>query len=509
MKIRLISISLCAVFLAAATEPNAETKRWWSYVQALSGDNMEGRDTGSDAYRRASRYVATQFDRLGLKPAGENGFYQSVPMHSVKLNVAQSSVELVRKDGTQPLTWLQQITVAADARLAQKVEAPLVFVGSADYAKDVDVSGKIVVELNAPLLPGAQRVLTAAPAGAVGLLGIDSPLGPEPARWPVSYAVAIALAGASAQAAQAGGRAPTPVFRMNPEFADLLLAGSGHTYKEILELSAQGKPASSFALTPGLRATMHFDSADIASDNVLAVLPGSDPTLAGEYVAISAHLDGYGIGEPVKGDRIYNGAFDDAAYVATLIDFVDRIRASGTKLRRSVLFVVVTGEEKGLLGSRYYTSHLTVPKEAIVANVNLDQLRPLFPLKTLTTLVVDDSTLGDTVKQIAGSMGIGIQPDPEPARNLLRRSDHWNFMQIGVPSVGFIFGFEKGSPEEAIYRDWYTNRYHKPADDLEQPWVPEAAAKFNDFFGRLVETVANADQRPRWKAGSPFAPTKP
>jgi Zn-dependent M28 family amino/carboxypeptidase len=110
------------------------------------------------------------------------------------------------------------------------------------------------------------------------------------------------------------------------------------------------------------------------------------------------------------------------------------------------------------------------------------------------------------VKQVAGTMGIRIQPDPEPERNLLRRSDHWSMMQIGVPAVGFIFGYEKGTPEEVIYRRWYAERYHSPADDLNQPWLPEAAAKFNDFFGKLVESVANAGERPQWKAGSPHAP---
>jgi Zn-dependent M28 family amino/carboxypeptidase len=341
-------------------------------------------------------------------------------------------------------------------------------------------------------------VLSVPPAGAAGLLGIDSPLGPEPARWPYAYAVAVSLADTAPASPN-----PAPMLRFNPEFADLLFEGTGHTYRELLDLSAQGKPAPNFPLKTRLRASLHFESAEIASDNIAAVLPGSDPALAGEYVAISAHLDGYGIGEPVKGDHIYNGAFDDAAYVATLIDFAERLRESGTKLRRSLLFVVVTGEEKGLLGSKYFTQHPTVAKERIVADVNLDQLRPLFPLKILTTVALDQSTLGDTVKRVAGTMGIRIQPDPEPARNLLRRSDNWSFMQIGVPAVGFIFGYEKGTPEEGIYRGWYVNRYHKPADDLKQPWVPDAAAKFNDFFSRLVQTIANAEERPQWKTRQP------
>ena len=295
-------------------------------------------------------------------------------------------------------------------------------------------------------------------------------------------------------------------FRFNPASAEELFQGSGHTYKELTELAAAGKPLPTFPLNTTLRARMKFEESDLRSDNVIGVLPGSDPALASEYVIVSAHLDGYGIGEPWNGDRIYNGAFDDAAYVATLIDFAERLHESGKHLKRSVLFLVVTAEEKGLLGSRYFAAHPTVPKEKMVADVNLDQLRPIFPLKTLTTLALDDSTLGETVRQVAGGMGIRIQADPEPERNLLRRSDHWSLMQIGVPAVGFIFGYEKGTPDEAIYRRWYAERYHSPADDLNQPWVPEAAAKFNDFFAKLVEKIADSNSRPQWKPGSPNAP---
>jgi Zn-dependent M28 family amino/carboxypeptidase len=169
------------------------------------------------------------------------------------------------------------------------------------------------------------------------------------------------------------------------------------------------------------------------------------------------------------------------------------------------LFLVVTGEEKGLLGSRYFAAHPTIAKEKLVADINLDQLRPLFPLKILTMLALDESSLGVAAKQVAKEMDIRIQADPEPERRLLMRSDHYSFMQIGVPATGFIFGYEKGSPEEQIYRHWYAERYHSPADDINQPWDPPAAAKFNDFFERLVEAVANATEPPHWRAGSQFA----
>jgi Zn-dependent M28 family amino/carboxypeptidase len=228
--------------------------------------------------------------------------------------------------------------------------------------------------------------------------------------------------------------------------------------------------------------------------------------LQSEYVVISAHLDGYGFGEPIHGDRLYNGAFDDAAYVATLIDLAEQWKLSSIKPRRSVLFVVFTGEEKGLLGSRYFVARPTVPKDHMVCDINLDQLRPLFPLKLLTMLALDDSTLGDTARAVAESMGIRLQPDPEPDRNLMRRADHFSFIQAGIPATGFIFGYAKGSPEEVIYRRWYKDRYHSPSDDLKQPWDPEAAARFNDFFRRLVEAVANADVPPKWKPGSKLAP---
>jgi len=482
----------CALF---ATEPDEATRRWWSHVEALANDGLQGRDTGSEGYRQAARYVVTQFERAGLKPAGESGYYQSVPLHVVRLRTDQSEIELVRKDGGHKLQWLRQITMPARMGLPDTFEAGLVFAGSDENPEGLN--GKIVVQLG-----GGRRGAAAAPRpGIAGTLTIEATGGPEPPRWPVSYSVAMTLADAPQRQA---ANAPLAL-RFNPAFADLLFEGSGHTYKELADLAAQGKPLPRFSLPATLRAKFRVEAGDLKSDNILATLPGSDAALAKEYIVVSAHLDGYGIGEPWNGDRIYNGAFDDAAYVATLIDMAERLHESGKKLKRSLLFVVVTGEEKGLLGSKYFAAHPTIRKEQLVANINLDQLRPIFPLKTLTTLALDESTLGDTVKQVAGAMDIRIQPDLEPERRLLTRSDHYSFMQIGVPAVGFIFGYEKGTPEEAVYRRWYAERYHSPADDLQQPWDPPAAAKFNDFFNRLVETLANADERPRWRAGSTFA----
>jgi hypothetical protein len=489
-----------------ATEPNSATRRWWAHVTALSNDSMQGRDTGSEAYRRAAAYVVTQFERNGLKPAGEHGFYQTVPLHELRFMPDRSSVELVRADGTEKLEWLRQITVLARPGTPENIDAPLVFAGAGDPPQGIDLTGKILVQLSGG--GGAGRAGRGGPArsGIAGTLSIDATGGPEPPRWPVQYAVQMTIAGDSAAAGRGGAAsASTVALRFNPEFADKLFESSGHTYKELIALRDAQKPLPWFTIPATLKARLAFETRDLQSDNVVATLPGSDPALAKEYVVVSAHLDGYGIGSPWGSDNIYNGAFDDAAYVATLIDMAERLHESRRKLRRSLLFLVVTGEEKGLLGSKYFTAHPTVPKEQMVADINLDQLRPIFPLHTLTMLAIDESTLGETVKSVAGSMDIKIQPDPEPGRNLLRRSDHYSFMQIGVPATGFIFGYVPGTPDEAAYREWYAKRYHTPLDDLNQPWVPEAACKFNDFFNKLVATLANSDDRPRWKPGSSFA----
>lgn len=496
----LLILSVCLF----ATEPNDATRRWWSHVTALANDGMEGRDTGSAGYQRAARYVAGEFERAGLKPAGENGYYQSVPLHVVRLRAAHSTAVLTRKSGVYKFRWLREITMAVTPGLPEQIAGGLVFAGSdAQPPAGLHLEGRLLVRLGAPVgTPAANRPLSPLPAGMLGTLSIDNLDGPERRRWPAAYAVNMALAGTPAP------QNPRPALFLNPENADEVFRGSGHTYAELKKLYDTAQPLPWFEIPAALKVALKFDMTDVSSDNILAVLAGSDPALANEYVVVSAHLDGYGFGSPIHGDGLYNGAFDDAAYVATLIDLAQQWKESGTKPRRSVLFAVVTGEEKGLLGSRYFVAHPTVPKESMVANINLDQLRPLFPLRTLTMLALDDSTLGDTARAVAEPLGIRIQADPEPDRNLLRRSDHFNFMQSGVPATGFVFGFEKGSREEAIYREWYSVRYHSPADDLKQPWDPTAAAKFNEFFAHLVEALANADQRPQWKSTSKIAPRK-
>jgi Zn-dependent M28 family amino/carboxypeptidase len=313
----------------------------------------------------------------------------------------------------------------------------------------------------------------------------------EPPRWPAAYARSVTIAGGAPPAAPA-----LPVLTLSASAFVDIARESGRNIDAILKLGGAKQPLPSFDIPRSLIATFKVTTRDYTAKNVLGVLPGRDPKLKAEYLALTAHLDGYGFGEPVNGDRLYNGALDDAAYVGTLIRFADKHK--GRPLRRSVVLAAFTGEEKGLLGAHWFVDHPSVPKAAIVADINLDQLRPLFPLEILTELAVDDSTLGRTAREVAATMAIRIQKDPEPERGLLQRADHWPFMQAGIPGTGFIFGYVPGTEAERRYREWYQIRYHRPQDDLTQPMDFEAAGKFNRFFYKLAETVADADAKPAW-----------
>jgi Zn-dependent M28 family amino/carboxypeptidase len=271
-----------------------------------------------------------------------------------------------------------------------------------------------------------------------------------------------------------------------------------------LELADAGKKLPTFALPGSIKAKVRFEQNEIESQNVVGLLPGADPKLKSEYVVLSAHLDHLGIGEPIHGDRIYNGAMDNASGVATILDVADSIHDSGKKPRRSLLFLAFTAEEKGLLGSRYFATHPTVKPESLVANVNIDMFLPLFPLKILNVLGLDDSDLGPMLRSVAESEGIKIQGDLEPDRNLFIRSDQYNFIRAGVPSIYFKVGYEPGSPEAATVKKWLTERYHAPSDDTHQPVDLGAAAEYNKVVILLADAIADRADRPRWNSDSFF-----
>lgn len=498
--ILLSAVLACGAAIASTAPGDPETRAWWDITAALSNDAMEGRDTGSAGYDRAARLVADRFAAAGLVPMGEGGtWFQNVPMDEIRLDRAEAAV------GRRPLRLLHDFFVTPGEATPGTVDAPLAYRGYCAADALGDVRGSLVVchgTRRRELTTAVQREAAVKAAGGIGILSIADPgFAVEPPRWPFAYARTVSLAGAK--------RVADPFLRLtlNADSLKTVLAGGTHDAAALIADGSRGAPLPSFDIGDGFHATFAVTRRQIVSPNVIGLLPGGDPATADQAIVVSAHLDGYGFGTPVHGDGLYNGTLDDAAYVALLIRLAEQ--RHGTGYRRPVLFAAWTGEEKGLLGSEWFVTHPTVPLARIAADINLDQLRPIFPLDLLTVHALDDTTLGDDVRAVAGAMGVEVQHDPEPERNLLRRSDQWNFLKAGIPATAFVFGYRPGTASERIYREWYRTGYHKPQDDLAQLMDWKAAADFNRFFRDLVGRVADQPAAPSWKAGSELHPKAP
>ena len=506
-----------------ATKNTFDGKTWWEHVKVLADDKMEGRDTGSEGLRKAEAYVVEQLKQLGLEPAGKDGYYQAVHFQSRQIIEKECSAALVRGGKEEPLTLGDDIIFSSRIDLAPEVEAPLLFVGyglkvpekNYDDFAGLDLKGKVVVILNgSPAeIPGslashyqtpAERWKALQAAGAVGAISI-----PNPASMDVPWSrIALNRAHPSMELSD-------PVFDetageklsmyANPAQADKFFAGTGHTFAQLAELGKERKPLPHFALPVSIRAKTKLEKKDVDSSNIIAKLPGSDPALKNEYVVLSAHIDHIGIGEPVNGDRIYNGAMDNGSGSAALLDIAASLKRSPEKLKRSLLFVFVTGEEKGLLGSKYFTQYPTVDPKSMVADINIDMFLPIIPLKTMVVFGLAESDLGDLASEVAQSRGVQVVPDPEPQRNLFIRSDQYNFIRHGIPALAMnVFPAADSAEQKKIFKDWLTNRYHAPSDDLGQPIDFSAAAQYEEIARGLMVRVANDERRPEWKADSFF-----
>ncbi len=519
----LAGISLLSVLAALAVPPDAATgTEWWSYVQFLASDQLEGRGTGSQGHRVAADYVAKHFQQDGMTPAGTSGYIQPVRFYSRKIVEEQSSLALVRAGKTEPLQIGEDAIIRAQVRPAAHLHAGLVFVGYGlsvpelkyDDLAGQDLHGKVVVyiaggpssipnTLRAHAQSTGERWKGLHAAGAVGVISIANPRHmdiPWQRLMVLRFAPTLRLADPALD--DLAGNQLVVVF--NPAQAEKLFAGSGHTFADLVEIAERGEQLPSFPLAVSLDEHAKYTQQEVTSQNIAAVLPGSDPVLKREYVVLTAHIDHLGVGEPINGDRIYNGAMDNAAGVATLLDVASTLRASGAKPRRSLLFLVVTGEESGLLGSRYYTFHPTVPLAQTVGDLNVDMFLPIFPLKHLMVFGLEESDLGSLLKEVAAKEGVEVLPDPMPERNIFIRSDQYSFVKKGIPAILFSFGYTKGSPEEATLNQWIANRYHAPSDDLQQPVDLPAAAKYNKIVLGLAEAMADRDQRPQWDSNSFF-----
>ncbi len=507
---------------AQSPQANFDGKTWWDYVKVLADDKLEGRETGSPGLHRAEEYIVDQLKYSGLKPAGSNGYYQPVKFIVREISEKDSSLALVRDGQPVPLTLGEEAFFNTRIKLAPETEAQLVFVGyglnipekNYNDLEGLDLKGKVVVIiLGSPAsIPGAlashyqtaaERWKTLKAAGAVGILAL-----PNPAFMDIPWSrMALNRAHPSMDLAgeefnETEGEKLSATF--NPAHAEMLFAGTGHTFEEIAAMAKDRKPLPRFPLPLSIRSRAHLEQHEIVSDNVVAKLEGSDPALKSEYVVLSAHIDHLGIGQPIDGDRIYNGAMDNGSGSALLLDLARAFKKSPVPLKRSILFVWVTAEEKGLLGSKYFATHPTVAASSLAADINTDMFLPIVPLKILTVYGLNESSLGDDVRQTAESLGVRIQDDPEPVRNLFIRSDQYNFIRHGVPSLAMKVGADPGSPEQAIFKEWLTKRYHAPSDDANQPVDFAAAAKFEEIIRSLTITIANHPQRAEWKPDSFF-----
>jgi len=514
---------LLVPLLLAAAPADERAESWWRHVLTLAADDMEGRAAGSDGHRRASDYVAARFAEYGLAPAGENGtYFQAVTLEERRFPAGGSRAALVTGGAGAPLAIPGDIFFRiAGGPPPERVEAPLVFVGYGlhlleaghdDFA-GVDLRGRIAVVINGAgpeALPGALKSHARADRsrlllerGAVGVI-LVSPLAPAEQPWASFSRIADMPGMYPASAAVRTLSAPFLTAYFNPAEAERLFAGSGHSFADISEEAVASRPIAGFALRPRLAATLTAESRTIETRNVVARLPGSDPALAAQHVVLTAHLDGIGIGAPVAGDAIHNGALDNAAGVAALLDIAETYRGANARPRRSLLFVALTAEEKGLLGSRWFVRAPTVPRDSIVANLNYDMALPLFPLTSVIALGAEDSSLGRDARAIGAAMGLPLAPDPFPERNSFVRSDQYSFIEAGVPALAFKFGFRAGSPEAEIERDWRATRYHGPTDDVAQPVHRLDEIRLHDFIAALALRIADAEARPRWNADSFF-----
>jgi Zn-dependent M28 family amino/carboxypeptidase len=519
-------IALLLPALAQESQPgfDGETfdgKSWWEHIKVLAADNMEGRDTGSAALKRAEKYVVDQLKAAGLQPAGLKGFYQPVKFESRQLVESESSAAVVRDGKAEPLTLGEEAILSPDVDPGPEVEAPMVFTGYGlsipesdfDDLAGQDLKGKIAVYISgspsqisssvaAHHQTGSERWKAMRAAGVVGVVSI-----PNPASMDVPWArrtlnrlhPSMELAGAEFDES-AGKKVGLSI---NPAHADKLFSGSGHTFEELARLAKDRKPLPRFPLAGSLHAKIKVKTKAVQSSNLVARLAGNDPQLKHQYVVLSAHIDHVGIGEPVHGDRIYNGAMDNASGVAVLLDVAASLKRHPENLKRSLLFVFVTGEEKGLLGSKYFATHPTVDPKSMVANINIDMFRPLVPLKLLTVLGLAESDLGDTARQVAEAAGVTVQADPQPLRNVFIRSDQYSFIRRGIPALAMDIA-PSTDEQKQLYQDWLTNRYHAPSDDLDQPVDLGSAGKYEDIIRLLMIRVANNPERPQWKPDSFF-----
>jgi len=494
-----------------------------SHVEFLADDLLEGRAAASRGYDIAAAYVASHFRQNGLRPTGdEETFFQAVPLVEATPVLPGSSAELVVTGKTQRFEYSTDYLPAADFTSASStLSAPLVFAGFGvqapelghDDLANVDVNGKIaIVFTGAPAkFPHNQRAFYSwsngkfarlAEHGAVGALLIDSPADAQRTPWERSVAMSWT------PQMRWVDRDGTPHnafeqlklrFRFNHAAAARIFDSADHDFASILATAEAGEVQGfdlpgllTLSATTGLRRTEGI--------NVVATLPGTD--LKDQYVVITAHLDHLGRGAAVNGDSTYNGAHDNALGIGILLEMARALNASGARPRRSIVFVALTAEEKGLIGSDYFAANPPPPIETIAANINIDMPLLLTPTSDLIARGVEHSTLGPIARSAAAAQGYRLSIDPNPEEVAFIRSDQFSFIQRGIPAIVIGGGFkarDKDVDALALRTDFLRNHYHQPSDEIDLPMDFAGAADLARVNLRIVLEVANATRPPDWK----------
>lgn len=499
-------------------------------MRFLSDDLLEGRGTATRGHEIAAKFMATRFEAFGLKPAGDNGTYwQEVPLRKMKVDEPNTSFTLALNGKEQTLQFRNDFLARGDpGRADVSVEAPIVFVGfgvtapeqNYDDYKNIDVHGKIVaVMYGAPNFQSAIRanyssseskMRNAVEHGAVGMITFDDPTLER--MYSFSERVRdLAIPQYRWLSKEGKPNAYFPELRalvnLSLDATKSFFAGMGRSADDIFAGAKAGK-LTSFDTPYTAKIHTVTKSEDVQSPNVVAEIEGSDPTLKNEYVVYTAHLDHLGISEPVNGDNIYNGTLDNASGSATLLEIARAFMKANPRPRRSVVFVNVTGEEAGLLGSDYYAHYPTVPKHSIVADINVDEVLMLWPMKDVIAFGAEHSSLGDVVNQAAQRMHLLVSADPMPQEVIFIRSDQYSFVRQGIPSIMPTPGFQSTDPNlnpMKIFGEWEETRYHHPQDDMNQPGLnfksAEEFAKFSFLCGYMV---TQNQHRPTWNKGDFF-----
>jgi Zn-dependent M28 family amino/carboxypeptidase len=500
-----------------------------SHVMFLASDAMRGREAGSPEFDIAAQYVAAQFYAAGLRPAGDDGSYlQRVPLIGYKSD-GEGAMTLTRKRGVASTLVFGEDFVPGTNPAAPltQVSGQVVFVGygitaphlGRDDYRGVNVKGKIVAffggaptafpgEERAHFSGGATKNAIAAAHGAIGTIQLEGP--PAARQLPFAFARAgLARQRFTWAEADGSGHVPSPgtpsLGMLSAAGAAKLFEGAKVSWADIRKRAeTDGAIFKPMLLPATLAVTFKTANTPVASYNVAGMIPGSDPALKAEVVILSAHLDHIGVGRPdAKGDTINNGALDDAVGVASLIEEARRFKTASPP-RRSVLFLAVTAEEKGLIGSDYFAHNPTVPKDKIVANVNLDMPILTYKFQDVVVYGAQHSTLGPIVARAGAAIGVTLSEDPLPDEAIFVRSDHYRFVQQGVPSVFLWPG--AGGPGKAAIDAFMKDHYHKPSDEITQtPAIDwEQGVRFVDVNYRIAREIADGDQRPLWNKGDFF-----